>query len=184
MTTDELLKEFRPKINETLEHFKTELASIRTGRASAGLVENIRVTYYGTQTPLNQMANITIPDAQTIFIQPWDKKAIPDVEKAIQHSELSLSPSNDGDKIFLKLPPLTEERRQEFVKIVKDREEETRISVRNHRQAMMTKWDKAKEEIGEDAYERGQEVLQKFCDDTNKEIEELTSAKEKELLTI
>lgn len=184
MTTDDVLKEFRPKVNESIEFFKTELASIRTGRASAGLVENIKVPYYGAHTPITQMANITIPDAQTIFIQPWDKNSLSDIERAINTSDLNLSPSNDGERIFIKLPPLTEERRVEFVKIVKDKAEEIRIAIRNHRQDMMTKWDTVKKEIGEDDFKRGEKLLQEFVDGANKQVEELAESKEKELMTI
>lgn len=184
MTTDDILKEFRPRVNESIEFFKMELGSIRTGRASAGLVENIKVPYYGAHTPLNQMSNITIPDAQTIFIQPWDKNSLSDIERAITASELNLSPSNDGERIFIKLPPLTEERRLEFVKIVKDKAEEIRIAVRNHRQDMMTKWDTVKKEIGEDEFKRGEKTLQEFIDGANAQIEQLAEAKEKELMVI
>jgi len=184
MSTDELLKEFHPKINESIEHLKNELSTIRTGRASAGLVENLRVSYYGANTPLSQMANITIPDAQTIFIQPWDRSSISSVEKAISTSDLNLNPSNDGERIIIKLPPLTEERRQEFVKIVKNKAEETKISIRNHRQDMMEKWDSVKDQIGEDESERGKKVLQQFVDESNEKIEQIAKAKETELLTI
>jgi ribosome recycling factor len=184
MTTDELLKEFRPRTNESVEHLKNELATIRTGRASAGLVENLRVSYYGANTPLNQMANITIPDAQSIFIQPWDRSAISNVEKAITTSDLNLNPSNDGDRIIIKLPPLTEERRKEFVKIVKDKAEDTKISIRNHRQDMMEKWDLVKDQIGEDEHERGKKILQEFVDNINEQIEKIAKEKETELLTI
>lgn len=184
MTTDDILREFRPKINETIEHYKIELGSIRTGRASAGLVENIRVPYYGSQTPLSQMANITIPDPETIYIQPWDKAALSEIERAISTSELNLSPSNDGERIFIKLPPLTEERRAEFVKIVKDKAEEMKISIRNHRQDMMGKWDQVKDEISEDEFERGKKLLQEFIDKSNSEIDSMSAAKEKELMTI
>lgn len=184
MTTNDLIKEFRPLINETIEHLKMELSGIRTGRASAGLVENIRVPYYGTQTPINQMANITIPDPQTIFIQPWDKSALSEVERAIASSDLNINPSNDGEKIFIKLPPLTEERRTEFVKIVKDKVEEAKISVRNKRQDMMTKWDNEEAVVGEDEYERGKKILQTFIDENNKTIENIAEVKEKELMTL
>jgi len=184
MTTDDLIKEFRPLINETVEHLKMELAGIRTGRASAGLVENIRVPYYGSQTPINQMANITIPDPQTIFIQPWDKASLNEIERAITTSDLNLNPSNDGDKIFIKLPPLTEERRNEFVKIVKDKAEEARISIRNKRQEMMSKWDKEEEAIGEDQHDRGKKVLQQFIDEFNESVEKIAEEKEKDLMTL
>lgn len=184
MTTNDLIKEFRPLINETVEHLKTELAGIRTGRASSGLVENIRVPYYGTQTPLNQMANISIPDPQTIFIQPWDKAALSEIERAISSSDLNLTPSNDGEKIFIKLPPLTEERRNEFVKIVKDKVEEAKISIRNKRQDMMSAWDDEKAAIGEDEHERGKKVLQDFIDEYNESVDEIAKEKEKELMTL
>ncbi|MFZ5391746.1 MAG: ribosome recycling factor [Patescibacteria group bacterium] len=184
MTTDDLIKSYRPKINETIEFFKTELASIRTGRASAGLVENIRVPYYGAHTPISQMANITIPDAQTIFIQPWDKNSLGEIERAIGNSDLNLSPSNDGERIFIKLPPLTEERRKEFVKIVKDKAEEMRISIRNLRQDLLSEWDKVEKEISEDEFERGKKLLQVFIDEANKNIDDLADKKETELLTI
>ncbi len=181
---DDVIKNYRPKLNETIEFFKSELAAIRTGRASAGLVENIRVPYYGTQTPISQMANITIPDAQTIFIQPWDKNSLSEIEKAIGNSDLNLSPSNDGERIFIKLPPLTEERRKEFVKIVKDKAEEIRISIRNIRQDMMSEWDKVEKEISEDDFDRGKKNIQTIIDDFNKTIDELADKKESELLSI
>lgn len=184
MTVEELLKQYRPKINESVVHLNNELGAIRTGRASAGLVENLKVLYYGTQTPLSQMANITIPDAQTIFIQPWDKNSLNDIAKGITNSELSLNPSNDGERIIIKLPPLTEERRKEFVKITKDKAEDIKISIRNHRQDMMSDWDKVKDEIGEDAYERGKKTLQQMIDDANDQIDKLADDKEKELMTI
>ena len=184
MTPEELLKLYRPKFNESVEHLKNELSAIRTGRASAGLVENIRVLYYGSQTPLSQMSNITIPDAQTIFIQPWDKNSLNDISKSLSTSELNLNPSNDGERIIIKLPPLTEERRKEFVKITKDKAEEVKISVRNHRQDMMSKWDEVKDTIGEDAHERGKKMLQDFIDKTNETIEQMAAEKEKELMTI
>ncbi len=184
MTADELLKSYRPKINESIEHLKDELATIRTGRASAGLVENLRVLYYGSQTPLSQMSNITIPDAQTIFIQPWDRGAIKDIEKAIDGSELNLNPSNDGERIIIKIPPLTEERRKEFVKITKDKAEDIKISIRNHRQDMMSDWDLVKDEIGEDEFERGKKILQTMIDEANTQIDKLAEEKEKELMTI
>lgn len=184
MTPEELLKQYRPKINESIEHLKNELAAIRTGRASTGLVENIKVLYYGSQTPLSQMANISIPDAQTIFIQPWDKNSLNDISKGIASSDLNLNPSNDGERVIIKLPPLTEERRKEFVKITKDKSEDIKISIRNHRQDMMTSWDLLKDTIGEDAHERGKKVLQTFIDESNEKIDQMSAAKEKELMTI
>ncbi len=184
MTSDDLLKQYRPKINESVEHLKNELSAIRTGRASAGIVENIRVQYYGANTPLSQMANISVPDAQSIFIQPWDKGAMGEIEKAISHSDLNLTPSNDGERIIIKLPPLTEERRKEFVKIVKDKSEEVKISIRNHRQDMMNEWDAVKDDIGEDEHERGKKVLQEMVDEANKQIDEINTQKEKDLMTI
>ena len=159
---------------------------LRTGRASVSLVDGIRVEYYGTSTPLNQLATLTIPDPRTIMIQPWDTTVIGDVEKAILKSELGLTPMNDGKIIRINIPPLTTERRRELVKVVKKMAEEAKVAVRNIRRDAneMIKDLKKDKEISEDDQFRAQEETQKITDEFIKRIDALYTTKEKEILEI
>ena len=176
----------RERMQKALETLENDYKRLRTGRASVALVDNIRVDYYGTPTPLNQMATLTIPDPRTIMIQPWDNSIIGEVEKAILKSELGLTPMNDGKIIRISIPPLTEERRKDLVKVIKKKAEETKVAVRNIRRDAneMIKDLKKEKEISEDDQFRGQEETQKITDDFIKKIDAVYGTKETEILEI
>ncbi len=174
------------KMKNLVKGFKEDLATLRTGRASPALVEHIKVEYAGVPTPLNQLASITAPEAGLLVIQSWDKGSIINIEKAILKSELGLNPSNDGSVIRIKIPPLSEERRQEMIKIVHRRIEERRVVVRNLRHetiAELKKLEKDKE-ISQDELRRAQDQLQKLTDAHIAEIELIGKDKEKELMEV
>lgn len=183
---NDLLKKIEPLMERVIEHFKSELAVLHTGRATSALVENIKISYYGTSTPINHLGSITIPQANLIIIQPWDKQVLSEIVNAINNSELGLIANSDGEVIRVTLPSLTSERREELIKIVSAKAEEARISIRNIRREA---WDKIQEmeknkEISEDDKYRGKEQLQKLVDKFNKKIDELVEKKEKEITII
>ncbi len=182
----ELIKEAEPKFQKSVEVMEEELAALHTGRASVSLVDSIMVDVYGTKSPIKAVANISIPEPRSILIQPWDKSNISQIESAIRDSDMKLNPVNTGENIRINLPELTEERRQEFVKIAKEKAENAKISVRNVRGDVLNAIKKAKADgkIGEDDMYYGEEQLQKVVDTYNGKIEESLSRKEKELLTI
>jgi len=173
-------------MGKVLEDLRSEYKRVRTGRASVSLVESIRADYYGTSTPLNQLATLTIPDPRTIVIQPWDQSAVGDVEKAILKSELGLTPMNDGKIVRINVPPLTQERRRELVKVIKKMAEDHKVAVRNIRRDAneMIKDLKKEKEISEDDQFRGQEEIQKITDDFIQKLDEEYAGKEKEVLEI
>ncbi|MDD3480628.1 MAG: ribosome recycling factor [Patescibacteria group bacterium] len=179
--------DFRQKLEEgskkALEHLRGELANIRTGRAHTGLVEDVLVDVYGAKTPLKQVANITVTDAKSISVQPWDKGNLSQIENALRDEKLSLSVVNTGDAIHVNVPELTEERRNEYKRVAKEKAEEAKVSVRNIRQGIWDEVKKAKSDgdISEDEMYRQESEIQKIVDDVNKEIEEIYAAKEKEL---
>ena len=180
------MPEFKSKLEKIIEHLKTEIASLRTGRASPALVEDLEVDYYGTKTPLKAVAAISSPDPKQILIQPWDKNAVQPIERAIQSSSLGLNPITDKDFIRLAIPPLTEERRRELAKILGKHLEEARIQVRREREEMLKGIDakeKAKQ-ISEDEKFRQSKEAQKVVDEINKKIEDMGKAKEKEVMTV
>ena len=180
------MSEFRLKLEKIIEHLKTEIASLRTGRASPALVEDLEVDYYGVKTPLKAVAAISSPDPRQIMISPWDKNAVQPIERAIQSSSLGLNPITDKDFIRLAIPPLTEERRRELAKILGKHLEEARIQVRREREEMLKGIDakeKAKQ-ISEDEKFRQSKEAQKVVDEINKKIEEMGKAKEKEIMTV
>ncbi len=183
---DPVFKDARERMSKAVEALRRELASIRTGRATPALVENIKVDYYGAPTPLKQMATITTPEARTIVIQPWDRSAIRAIEKAIQQSELGVNPSNDGTVIRIVLPPLSEERRRELARLVRQRVEQGRVAVRNIRRDIHDELRRLEREhkISEDEFRRGEQELQKLTDGFIKEIDQLGEAKEEELLAV
>lgn len=170
----------------SIEHFKEELSKLRTGRANAGLVENLLVEYYGSRTPLKQIASINIPEPRTIAIQPWDKGAMLPIESAIRESDLGLNPNNDGIIIRINLPMLTEERRRDLVKVLNQKAEETRISIRAIREEVWKDIQKAEDDGGmsEDDKFKGKEKLQEVVDEFNKKIEEIRIKKETEIMTV
>jgi ribosome recycling factor len=183
---DEVLSDASTRMGKTIEALRKDLASVRTGRATPTLVENIKVDYYGTPTPLKQMATISAPEARLLVIQPWDNTTIGEIKKAILKSELSLNPSSDGNVIRLAIPPLSEERRRELVKAVHKKAEEGRIALRNIRRdalEMLRALEKEKE-ISQDEQKRAQERLQEITDSFIEKAGELAQAKEAELLQV
>jgi ribosome recycling factor len=181
-----LMKETETRMTAAVDALARELASIRTGRASATLLDSIRVDYYGTITPLNQMASITVPDARTITIQPWEGGQLKAIEKAIVASDLGLTPMNDGKIIRLTLPTLTEERRKQLAKTVGKVAEEGRVAIRNLRRETNDKLKAmAKDKkVSEDEERRGHEQIQKTTDRFIAKVDELLKKKEGEILTI
>ncbi len=182
----EILSNADVKMGKTVEVLQRELATIRTGRASPALVEQIRVDYYGVPTPLGQMATISVPEARLLVIQPWDKGSLSSIEKAILKSGLGLNPANDGDVIRLSIPQLTEERRKELVRVVRKRVEEGRVAIRNVRRETMEQLrDLARnKEISEDEQKRALELLQKLTDRFIEESDSIARDKEAEVLEI
>jgi len=183
---NDVFEDARDRMGKVLEDLRSEYKRVRTGRASVSLVESIRADYYGTSTPLNQLATLTIPDPRTIVIQPWDQSAVGDVEKAILKSELGLTPMNDGKIVRINVPPLTQERRRELVKVIKKMAEDHKVAVRNIRRDAneMIKDLKKEKEISEDDQFRGQEEIQKITDDFIQKLDEEYAGKEKEVLEI
>jgi ribosome recycling factor len=172
------------RMTKAVEAFGKDLGGFRTGRASASLVERVTVEHYGAITPLNQMAGISVPENTLLVIQPWDKTAIPAIEKALNYAQLGMTPAVDGGVIRLRVPAMTEERRKDLVKQMGKRAEEARVEIRNVRrdeQEAVKKAEKAKE-IGEDDARRQLETLQKLTDGKIAEIDKLTAAKEREVL--
>ena len=185
-TAIEIKKETEEKMKKTVEVTRREYATIRTGRASAGLVEGIKVDYYGTPTPLKQLAGILTPEARLIIIQPWDPGAMQSIEKAILASNIGITPNNDGKVIRLSVPPLTHERREELDKVIKKLAEDGRVSIRSIRRDAndhIKKLEKDKS-IPEDLRFATQEDVQKLTDKYVGEIDKLLSEKEKEILEV
>ena len=169
-----------------IDALKKEFASVRTGRASLGLLEGIVVDYYGTPTPVQQLASLSIPESRQIAIQPWEQKLIPEIERAILKSDLGLTPMNDGKLIRINIPILTEERRKQLVKIVKKRAEESKIAVRNIRRDANEELKKLEknEHISEDEVKKEHDEIQKTTDSFIKKIDELLEHKEKEIMEV
>jgi ribosome recycling factor len=182
----EQIQDAKTRMHKAVESLSSELGSVRSGRASPGLVEHLRVDYYGTPTPLNQLATISTPDARLIVIQPYDRGAMGSVEKAILKSDLGLTPTNDGTVIRLSIPPLTEDRRRDLAKHVRKRVEEARVAVRNVRRDIHDHMRKLEHDhtISQDDLHRSETELQKLTDEQVKEIDKVGEAKEQELLTV
>lgn len=182
----DILKDAESRMHGAIQVLSNDLASIRTGRASPALVERLPIDYYGTPTPLIQLAAITVPEPRSLMIRPFDATSLKSIEHSILASELGLTPSNDGKAIYLHLPQLTEERRRELVKVVHHRAEEARISVRNiRRDAKKDMEDFEKEKlISEDDLERGEEELQKLTDRFVEEVDKHSKHKEAEILEV
>jgi ribosome recycling factor len=183
---NDVYEDARDRMKKAIDNLEREYKTVRTGRASTALLDGIRVDYYGAQTPLNQMATVTVPEPRTIMIQPWDSSAIGSVEKAILKSELGLTPMNDGKIIRISIPPLTQERRRDLVKVIRKKAEECKVAVRNIRRDAneMLKDFKKEKTISEDEQVRGQEEVQKITDDFIKQVDALYNAKEKEIMEI
>ena len=183
MTAKEVMTETDVKMNKTVEATLREFATVRTGRASTSIVDSIKVEYYGTVTPLKQLAAISTPDARLIMIQPWDKNSLADIEKAILKSDIGIAPTNDGKVIRLAVPPLTQERRAELDKVLKKVAEEGRISLRTSRHAAVEHIRKLEKDkaITEDEKFKSQEEIQKITDKHIKDIDTALAGKEKEI---
>ncbi len=183
---DDLVRDYDGKMKKSLGVVQQELAGLRTGRASAALVENVKVDYYGTTMPVKQLASIGIPDAKTVEIRPWDKNALQPLEKALASSDLKLAPQRQGDLIRLIIPPLTQERRSELVKVAKRVAEEGRVAIRNLRHELNNRLKAAKdgEGLSEDDFRKFTAQAQRLTDVSIAKIDELLSTKEKEITTI
>lgn len=182
----DVIKETKEKMEKSLEHYRNELKAVRTGRASVAMFEHIKVDYYGTPTPLNQVGTLSAPEPRLITIQPWEPSLIPAIEKAIMTSNMGFNPSNDGVMIRIPVPPLTEERRREIVKMIKKMAEEAKVIVRNIRRdanEVIKKLEKDKE-ISEDEAKRLTGKVQELTDEFIKEIDEVTAKKEKDVMEI
>lgn len=177
------LRNIEERMQKTVDGLKTELATIRTGRATPSLVEHLRIEYVGTIMPLNQLAGISAPDANLLVIQPWDKSSIQSIEKAIRTSDLGLNPVSDGNIIRINIPPLSEERRQELIKVVHKRLEERRVAIRNLRREAMDelKESEKNKEMSQDEHKRALNQLQKITDGCIADAEDIGQGKETEL---
>jgi ribosome recycling factor len=186
MTVDSTLKDADHKMEQTVFHLREDLSSIRTGRASGAVLSRIMVEYYGSPVPLNQLASVNVPEPRLLVVQPFDKTSIAQIEKAIQQSDLGITPSNDGQVVRLAFPPLTEERRKELVKQLHHRTEEGRVAVRNVRRHAKDDMEKLEREhsISEDELSRGEKELQKLTDRYVAEIDEIQRHKESELMEV
>jgi ribosome recycling factor len=184
--TDDLRRDADSKMGRAVDALERDLSAIRTGRAATALVERIPIEYYGTQTPLNQLASISVPEAHSIVIQPWDRSALGSIEKGILKSEVGLTPNNDGTVVRLTIPALTEERRKDLVKLVHKRMEEARVEIRNHRRDVLDGLKKMLKDgdIGNDEERRELEQLQKVTDRWTAEVERVGKHKEQEILEV
>jgi ribosome recycling factor len=184
--THEALVAIEPKMQRAVEAMERDFHSIRTGRASGSLIERVMVDYYGTPTPINQLAGISVPDAHLIVIQPWDRSVLPAIERAITKSDIGLAPNVDGTVVRLNVPPLTEERRHELVKQVRRRTEEARVEVRNHRREAADQLKKALRDgdLSSDEEHRELESLQRLTDRYIEGIEARAERKEAEVLEV
>lgn len=174
------------KMKRTIESLRDDLSKLRTGRASTGILEHVMVDYYGSPTPLSQVANLGVADARTITVQPWDRKMIPVIEKAILMADLGLNPAAFGDMVRVPVPPLTEERRREICKVVRGDGEDAKVAIRNLRRDAnehVKKLEKAKE-VSEDEQSRSEKEIQKMTDKYIAEVDQVVSAKEKEVMTV
>ncbi len=181
---NEVVKSAKERMEKAVKALEKELSHVRTGRATPALLDGIKVSYYGSEMPLNQVATISVPEARTMAIQPWDVNVLPEIEKAILASELGLTPTNDGKIIRVAVPPLTEERRKELVKLVKKMGEEAKVAIRNVRRDAneRLKRQKKEKEISEDQQHRLQDEVQKLTDTYVKQVDEVVAEKEKEIL--
>ena len=183
---DEVLSDLRRELDRTIDAFRGELAHVRTGRASAALLEGISVDYYGTRTPLNQLATVTVPEVRLLVVQPYDPSAIAEIERAILRSDLGLVPINDGKIIRVPIPELTEERRRELVKHLRKVAEKFRVSLRSHRRDSMDllKAMEKEKEISEDELRRAEEKVQHVVKEFGSHLEKVLQAKEAEVMEV
>ena len=184
MEIQEVLNKTKELMQKSEEFYKSQISKVRTGRASASIVDNVKVDYYGSMTPISQVSSISVPDARTIVIQPWDRGTVNAIEKAILQADLGFNPQNDGNVIRIPVPPLTQERRKEFVKLCKKYTEDGKVAIRNIRRdqvEFLRKGEKSKQ-FTEDQLKEGEEKIQKITDEFIKKIDTLFAQKEKELM--
>lgn len=183
---DDILKDAEQRMQKSIESMRSDMAKIRTGRASPALIDHLMVDYYGSPTPINQVANITVQDARTLGVQPWEKPMVPVVERAIMEANLGLNPMTAGELIRIPLPPLTEERRKEMVKVAASEGENGKIAVRNIRRDANSDFKSLlkDKDITEDDDKRAQDLVQKLTDKYVSEIDEIVKEKEAEILTV
>jgi ribosome recycling factor len=183
---DDIVKDLHDRILKTLDQLRQDLTAVRTGRASLHLLDGVRVDYYGTPTPLNQVATLSVPEARLIMVKPWEKNMIPVIEKAIRDANLGVNPMSDKDLVRVPIPALTEERRKEIVKQVKHKGEEHKIAVRNERRDAKELLEVAKKDgdISEDEAKKSLDKVQKETDEGVKKIDEIVAAKEKEVMQV
>ncbi len=186
MIIDEVLKETESRMSKSINALETELKSIRIGKASPALVENLKVEYYGNKVPLNQVANISAPEPRLLVIQPWEKNMVGEINKMIRMSNLDLNPNSDGNIIRIPIPPLSEERRRDTVKLVKKIGEESKIAIRNIRRDANDKLKTAQKnkDISEDDQRKGQEKVQELTDKYIEKVDSILEKKEKEILEV
>ena len=186
LTPEAVLSETSTKMDRSLDAFNRDLTQLRTGRATSAMVENVEVDYYGNMTPLKQIASISVPDARAIMIQPWDAGSLREIEKSLTTSEMGFNPSNDGVTITVPIPQLTQERRQDMVKLLKRKIEDGKVSIRNVRRDSLESLRKLEKDksISQDDGRRAQDRLQKTTDGFTKKIDETGSAKEAEILQV
>ena len=183
---DEILNDLHARIAKTLDDLRRELGNVRTGRANLHLLDGVRVDYYGTSTPLNQVSTLSVPEARLIVVKPWEKNMIPTVEKAIRDANLGLNPQSDKDLVRVPIPPLTEERRKEIVKQVKGKGEDHKIAIRNQRRdakELIESGEKDGDIAGDDA-KKSLEKMQKETDEGVKKVDEIVASKEKEVMQV
>lgn len=181
---NDLLAEAKQKMDAAVEFVSEEFSTVRTGRANPQLLHRITVEYYGTPTPLQQLASIAVPEPRLLVVQPFDKSTVTDIERAIQQADLGLNPSNDGSVIRIAFPPLTEERRKELIKLVRHMGEEGKVSVRNVRRHSKSEMEELHGEISDDDIHRGEDELQELTDEYVERIDRLLANKEAELLEV
>lgn len=185
MDTKTILNDASARMQKAIDHLEEELLNIRAGKASPNVLNGVMVEYFGSQMPVSGTASVTVPDAKTILIQPWDKNMLRPIEKAILDANIGLTPSNNGETIRLSIPPLTEERRKELVKQVRGEAETARISLRNARRDALEAFKKAqKEGMPEDEAKDGETQVQKLIDKFSKSLDEALARKEKEIMTV
>jgi ribosome recycling factor len=183
---DQILKSLQVHMDKGLAVLKDEFVKLRTGRASTALIDSVRVEYYGNPTPLNQMATISAPEPRLLVVQPWDPSALGDIDKALQKADLGVSPQNDGKIIRIPLPPMTEERRKDLVKLVHKHGEECRVAIRNIRRNGMEDLKTAEKDkkMTQDEHKKGQTKVQELTDSYIKKVDQLVEAKSKEILEV
>jgi ribosome recycling factor len=183
---NDILEDAQGRMKKTIEHLTGDFAALRAGRANPAMLDKIMVEYYGEPTPLNQLANINVPEARLLVVQPWDKSSIAGIEKAIMKSDLGVNPTNDGNVIRIAIPPLTEERRKDLVKVVKKMAEEARVAIRNIRREAndLTKATEKEKVISEDEAKKALDDIQKITDNCIKDIDKILQVKEKDIMEV